>query len=114
MMLTKELVQQDIANLEANLKNVEASMNKIIGALTFAKDLVAFMDREEEAPKVNTDISEENAAIQAREEEAMSLQALADSIDGPAALADEPQPLYDYPDEHQEAEEESLDADREH
>lgn len=117
MQITKELMDNEIALMQARLKETEASVNKLTGALVTLQDFRAYLDREEPVAAVNvpsTEISPENAEIQARDEHrAISIQELAEMVAGPGAIAEEPQPIYDFPYDYQDAEEEGLDnADR--
>lgn len=97
MQITKELLDTEIAQMQAQLKEVEASANKLAGAVITLQDLRRYMDKEE--PPDTTTISEENAAIQARDEAAMalSLQEFAELVAGPGAVAEEPVAIDDIP-----------------
>ena len=105
MQITKELLDGEIVTLQFRLKDQEASANKLAGALVVLQDLRRYLDREEEKEKAEVEaqveasrnfISEENAAIQKRDEEqALSMQEFAEIVAGPGATAEEPQPYYD-------------------
>lgn len=94
MQLTEELLVSEINRLEAERKNAEQAYHRFDGALTFAKDTLAFMRR---VPAKKTDISPENAAIQeeferqqnvAAEPAAMTVQQFAEAVAGPGATAE--------------------------
>ncbi len=111
MQITKELLDGEIVTLQFRLKDQEASANKLAGALVVLQDLRRYLDREEEKEKADAEaaakaiaeaeaaknyISEENAAIQKRDEDrALSMKQLAEIVAGPGAVAEEPQPFYD-------------------
>jgi len=113
--ITKELLDNEIATLQFRIKETEASVNKFAGALVVLQDLRRYLDRDEEKEKAEVEaqaeaardfISEENAAIQKRDEEqALSMKQFAEIVAGPDATAEivdeEPQPYYDgYDDDY--------------
>jgi hypothetical protein len=86
MQVNKELLKSEITGLEARQKEMEASVNRITGALIFARDLLTYLEREEAKEEPQTEISDVNAEIQARDEAALK------------AFSEAQQPDYDFPD----------------
>jgi hypothetical protein len=89
-MITKELIEQDIKVMEAQLAGIS-------GSLTYARQLVAYLDRQAEAAdgKKAGPISPANEVIQAAEEEkqALSESQLAELVGGPGAVVEAIEPI---------------------
>jgi hypothetical protein len=92
MQITKELLDQEITNMEARHEQAKAQANQLAGAVVVLKDLRNYLDREEPKAEDKTEISAENKAIQDREE-ARSLAEVAEDVAGPGAVAEEPEPI---------------------
>jgi len=89
MQLTKELVQADI-------KNLEAQMASLSGSLNYARQVLQFLDRPEP-----TAISPQNAAMQEYEENkqaALTEQEFAEVVAGPGAVVEAIEPIHNVSD----------------
>lgn len=82
MQVTKELIENDIVALKAQVEQIKASMASTMGALSALEGVLAYMNRPEPAPTL--DISDTNKAVQ-ESLEAISLQDIAEEIAGPGA-----------------------------
>lgn len=132
MQISKELLQNELDQMQARHNEVLASVNKLTGAMLVLKDLLKYLEAEEvreeiEAKEPRQDISKENEQIQARDEamqayiqqandpqppahlfqdadeEALTMQEVAEMVAGPGATYEEPQPYVDFPEEEQHA-----------
>lgn len=101
MQITKELMDSEIQGMENRLAQAKASVSEIAGAITVLRQLRDYMEKPEPNPDF---ISEENAAIQERDQkrvklmedaelEALEMSEIAELVAGPGAVADEPEPL---------------------
>lgn len=121
MQITKELLIRERDGMQVRLDEVTASANKLAGAVIVLNDLIRYVEAEEhkeaQAEVAKDYISPENAAIQAREEaralmqeaeeEALSMEEVAELVGGPGAVVEavapiheEDQPVYHYPEEY--------------
>lgn len=62
MEIKKELIENDIHNLEVQLEQAKASVNQIAGAIATLKGMVAYMEKPEPEPEQG--ISDANKAVQ--------------------------------------------------
>lgn len=86
MQVTKELIENDIRAMEAQLENAKAQLNQIVGSLATLKGVKEFLEKEEPKPaEASTEISEENAKVQAEVEAAMALNDTAE-VEEPEVL----------------------------
>lgn len=108
MQITKELLQQDERNLEAQIEQLKNGLAQSQGALQTIKGILAFLDREEVEAKSEvaqeaqprTDISETNKAVQDAVEarmhaDAIPLSEIAEAIAGAGAVVEAIEPLGD-------------------
>lgn len=68
MQVTKELLEKEIATMKVRIHDVEASLNNLRGALTVLEDLHRYTEAEEPKAAEQDFISDENKAIQDRDQ----------------------------------------------
>ena len=111
MQITKELIDNDIKGIEAQMEQLKVSVAQAAGALSTLKAIRDFLDRPEEKPKAKAEpaaidpnvISDTNKIVQDREAarqaamhpdvEALSEAELAELVAGPGAVLEAIEPL---------------------
>lgn len=96
MQLTKELLVQEIAQSEAQVVDAKSNFDRASGALATLKNVLKYLEQPDPIPEApRTDISPENAAIQAADEarmamydEAVPLELIAEAVAGPGATVE--------------------------
>lgn len=99
MQVTKELIDKDIAGLNAQLEQLKAQAAQTAGALSVLKNIREYMDLPE--PEAVPVISDANKAVQDEVEamsqkeisHALSEQELADLVAGPGASVEAIEPI---------------------
>lgn len=74
MEIKKEQIDQEIVVVQSRIKDAEALVNKLTGALSVLQDFSKYLGYEKPAEVPNTEISEVNKAIQDRDEALMQQQ----------------------------------------